>query len=158
VVPAAVRFQVHRTQLPALGRIFDTRQEAFVLFLFRYFEPILEQDDALAYQKSLERWAVPEKFSVLFLATKVHYVLNTGAVVPAPVEDDNFASGGQLFDVALSMELRFLPVGRCGERDDTKDARADALHDAFDDAAFAGSIPSLENDDNAGVRRLNPLL
>src|SRR5215471_11551181 len=104
-----MRFQIHRTKLPALRRIFNTREEALVLFLFRYFEPVLQQDDSLADQKALKRWAVPEKLPVLFLGTKAHHVFNSGAVIPASVEDDDFTSGGQLFNVALRMELRLLP-------------------------------------------------
>jgi hypothetical protein len=30
---------------------------------------------------------------VFLIGTKAHHVLNTGAVVPAPVEDDDFTSG-----------------------------------------------------------------
>ena len=81
-----------------------------------------------------------------------------GAVIPAPVEDDDFTSGGELFNVALSMELRLLPLGRRGEGYHAKDARADTLHDALDHPAFAGSVSSFENDHNAGVGRLDPVL
>ena len=157
-MPTVVRFQVHRTKLPALGRIFNSREEALVLFLFRYFQPVLQKDDALADQKALEAGTVPEKFSVLFRSTEAHHVLNAGAVIPAPVEDDDFTSGGQLFNVALSMELRFLPLARRGEGDHAKDARADTLHDALNHAAFAGSVSSFEKDHNAGVGRLDPVL
>jgi len=129
-----------------------------VLFFFRYFQPVLQQDDALADQKALEDGTVPQKLPVLFLCTKAHYVLNTSAVIPASVEDNDFTSGGQLFNVALSMELHLLPLGRRGEGDHAKDARADTLHDALDYAAFAGRVSSFENDDNAGVGRLDPVL
>ncbi len=129
-----------------------------MLFVFRYFQPVLQEDDTLANQKRLERWTVPEKLPVLFLSTKAHHVLYASAVIPAPVEDDDFTSGGQLFNVALSMERRLLPLGRRGEGDHAKDARADALHNPFYYAAFAGSISSFENNDNAGVGRLDPLL
>src|SRR5271166_6332030 len=122
-----MRFQVHRTQLPALGRIFNSREEALVLFLFRYFEPVLQKDDALADQETLEDGTVPEKFPVLFLGTKAHYVFNAGAVIPTPVEDHDFTSGGQLFNVTLGRELRLLPLGRRGEGHHAKDARANAL-------------------------------
>ena len=129
-----------------------------MLFLFRYFEPVLQQDDALADQKPLKRWTVPEKLPVLFLGTKAHHVLNSGAVIPAPVEDDDFTSSGESFNVALSMELRLLPLGRRGEGHHAKDARADTLHDALDHAAFAGSVSSFENDHDAGVGGLDPVL
>src|SRR5271166_4882666 len=153
-----MRFQVHRTQLPALGMIFNSREEALVLFLFGYFEPVLQKDDALADQEALEDGTVPEKFPVLFLGTKAHHILNTGAVIPAPVEDDDFTSGGQLFNVALGRELRLLPLGRRGEGYHAKDARADTLQDALDHPAFAGGVSSFENDHNAGVGCLDPVL
>ena len=95
---------------------------------------------------------------VLFSSTEAHHVLNTGAVIPAPVEDDDFTSGRQLFNVALSMELRLLPFGRRGEGDHAKDARADTLYDALDHAALAGSVSSFEDDNNPGVGRLDPVL
>src|SRR5438045_3938065 len=131
-----MRFQVHRTKFPALGMILNTREEALVLFLFRYFKPVLQQNDALADQKALEDGTVPEKFPVLFLRTKAHHELNTGAVIPAPVKDDDFTSGRKSFNVALGRELRLLPLGRRGEGYYAKDARADTLHDAFDHPAF----------------------
>jgi hypothetical protein len=56
------------------------------------------------------------------------------------------------------MELRFLSLGRRRECYHAKDARADPLNDALDHAAFAGSISSFENDHNASVRRLDPVL
>ena len=129
-----------------------------MLFLFRYFQPVLQQDDALADQKSLKRWTVPEKLPVLFFGTKTHHVLNTGAVVPAPVEDGDFTSGGEFFNVALRMELCLLPLGWRREGGHAEDSRADALHDALDEAAFSGSVSSFENDHNAGVGRLDPVL
>src|SRR5215468_6376829 len=111
-----------------------------MLFFFRYFEPVLQQDDALADQKTLEGWTVPKKLLVLFLGTKAHYVFNSGTVIPAPIEDDDFTSRWQLFNVALRMELGLLPFGRRGEGYHAKDARTHALHDALDHSAFAGSI------------------
>ena len=158
VVPTTMRFQVHRTKLPALGRIFYPREEALVLFLFRYFEPVLQKDDALADQKALEAGTVPEKLPVLFIGTKPITYSTARAVIPAPVEDDDFTSGGQLFNVALGMELRLLPLGWRGEGDHAKDARADTLHDALDHPAFTGSVSSFENDYNAGVGRFDPVL
>src|SRR5579864_4133462 len=138
--------------------ISNTCEKALVLFLFRDFEPVLQQDDALADQKSFECWTVPEKLPVLFLRTKAHHVLNRGAVVPTPVEDDDFPSGGELFNVALSMELRLLPLRWRGEGHYAKNARAHTLHDALDHPPFAGSVSSFENDHNASIRLLNPVL
>src|SRR5581483_6171935 len=118
----------------------------------------LQQDDALADQKRLEGGTIPEKLPVLIFGTKSHHVLNPGAVIPTPVEDDDFTPGGQLLNVALGMELRFLPIVRRGEGDDAKNARADTLHDALDHATFPGSVSSFKKDDNPGIRRLDPVL
>ncbi len=140
VIPAAVRLQVHWAQLPALGWILNSREEALVLFLFRYFEPVFQKDDALADQKALEDGTVPDKLPVLFVGTKSHYALNTGPVIPAPVEDDDFTSGGQSFNVALGMQLRLLSLGGRGQSHQTKHTGTDALDDAFDDSAFPGGV------------------
>src|ERR1700756_2145683 len=39
-----------------------------------------------------------------------------------------------------------------------EDRRANALHDALDHPAFAGCVSSFENDHDAGVGRLDPVL
>jgi len=95
---------------------------------------------------------------VLFLIAKAHHVLNSAAVIPALVEDDDFTSSGELFNVALSMELRLLPLSRCGEGHHAEDTRADTLHDALDHPTFAGSVSSFKNDHNTSVGRLDPVL
>src|ERR1700757_1713091 len=41
VVPAAVRLEIHGTQLPAFGGILDARQKALMLLLFRDVKPVL---------------------------------------------------------------------------------------------------------------------
>src|SRR5208337_1007218 len=51
-------------------------QHALVLFLFRYFEPILQQDDALADQKALEDGTVPEKLPVQVMRQKAQQAGN----------------------------------------------------------------------------------
>jgi hypothetical protein len=57
---------------------------------------------------------------------------------------------GACLELVSRDALRF---GQCPE-----DARADALHDSLDDGAFARSVPSFENDRNAGFGRLEPVL
>ena len=157
-MPTAVRFQVHRTKLPALGRIFNSREEPLVLFLFRYFEPVLQKDDALADQKALKD-GQSLRNSLCSSSIQKPITYSTPArLYQLLSEDDDFTSGGQLLNVALGRELRLLPLGWCGEGDHAKDARADALQDALDHPAFAGSVPSFENDYNAGVGRLDPVL
>ena len=111
-----------------------------------------------ATKKSLEGRTIPEKLPVLFFGAEAHHVFNSGPVIPTPVEDDDFAARGKSFNVALRVDLRPLPFRGRWERYDAKDTRADALHDPFDDATFAGSIPSFKKDDYARVGRLYPLL
>src|SRR5215469_4039855 len=92
------------------------------------------------------------------MGAKAHYALNPGAVVPAPIEDDDFAAGGHFFDVTLSMKLGLLSVGRRRQSNQTKHTRADALQNALNDSAFAGGVAPFEDDDDAGMSRLYPLL
>jgi hypothetical protein len=61
----------------------------------------------LADEKSLEDGTVPQKLPVLFLCTKAHYVLDTRAVIPTSVEDNDFTSRGKLFNVALKRGAAF---------------------------------------------------
>ena len=85
-----------------------------------------------------------------------HDPLDARAVVPAAVEDQDLAGGGQLLDVALHVDLRLLPVGRRRQRDDAEDPRADPLGQALDHAALAGGVAALEDDDDARAARLHP--
>jgi hypothetical protein len=95
---------------------------------------------------------------VLALVDEIHDALNAGPVVPAAVEDDDLARGGELLDVALGEQLRLLALRRRGERDDAKDARADPLGDCLDRSALALGVTSLKDDDDARAVVLNPVL
>ena len=55
-------------------------------------------------------------------------------------------AGGKMPHVALHIHLRLFALGRRGQRDDAKDARADPLGDRLDDAALAGAVAALEDD------------
>ena len=95
---------------------------------------------------------------VLLVAAEAHHVLDAGAVVPAPVEDDDLAGGGKVLHVALQVHLALLAVGRRRQRHDAEHARADALGDRLDRAALAGGVAPLEDDDDAQALGLHPLL
>ena len=60
--------------------------------------------------------------------------------------------------VALEIPLRLLTLGGRGQRHDAADARAQALRDALDDAALAGRVSSLEDDDDFKALLPYPLL
>ena len=55
-------------------------------------------------------------------------------------------AGRQMPHVALDVHLRFLALGRRGQRDDAKHARTDALGDRLDHPALAGAVAALEHD------------
>ena len=97
----------------------------------------------------LDDGAELEEALVLLVGAEAHDVLDAGAVVPAPVEDDDFARGGEMLHVPLQVHLRLLAVRWGRQRHDPEDARADALGDRLDRAALAGAVAPLEHDDDA---------
>ena len=52
---------------------------------------------------------------VFFVCTKSHYPLHTRPIVPTAVENDDFTRRRQLFEIALKVNLRALPLGRSWE-------------------------------------------
>jgi hypothetical protein len=129
-----------------------------VLHLLRDIEPVLQQDDAILDQHILESRAALEKLFVFSVGAEAHDAFDSGAVVPAAIEDDNLAARGQLLDVTLRVDLGFLPVGWRGESDQTEDAWTDALQDPLDDSAFAGGVAAFKEDYNARFGLLHPFL
>jgi len=85
-------------------------------------------------------------------------VLDTGAVVPAPVEDDDFAGGREVLQVALHVDLSLLAVRRCRQGHDPEHARAETLGDGPNRSPLAGPVPPLEDDDDAQAFFLDPAL
>ena len=83
---------------------------------------------------------------------------DAGPIVPAAVEDHDFARGRKMRHVALQIKLRLLAVGRRGQRHHPEHARADPLGDRLDHAALAGGVASLEHDDHAQALVLDPFL
>ncbi|GAA3124823.1 hypothetical protein GCM10020254_85120 [Streptomyces goshikiensis] len=89
---------------------------------------------------------------------EAHDVLDTGAVVPAAVEQDDLAGGGQVLDVALEVPLGALPFRRCGQGGDACDTWVEVLRDALDRAALARGVAALEDDHEPGALHAHPLL
>src|SRR5262249_13607211 len=96
--------------------------------------------------------------AVLFFGAEAHDMFDAGPVVPAAVEDHDFASGGEMCDVALQIQLAFLSVGRCRQRHHAEHAWADPLGDSFDRTSLAGGVTSFENDNNSQAFVPDPLL
>ena len=99
-------------------------------------------------EHALELGDVAEELLDLALGGEAHHPLDAGAVVPRAVEEHDLAAGGQVGDVALEVPLGLLALGRGGERDGADDAGVEALGDALDDAALAGAVAALEDDDD----------
>ena len=98
------------------------------------------------------------KRSVLRLGAEAHHIFDAGPIVPAAVEDHDFARGREMGDVALQVELRLLAIGGSGEGDDAKNARTDLFSECFYGPALAGGVASLEHDDDAQALLLDPIL
>ena len=95
---------------------------------------------------------------MLFLRAEPHHVLDAGAVVPAPIEDDDLASGREMLQVALQVHLGLLPVGGGRQGDDPEHARTETLGDRANRAPFSCPVTSLEHDDDAQALLLDPPL
>jgi len=134
-----VRCQIHGTELPTFRRIFNAGEEALGLLFFGNIKPVFQQDNAAVYDEVFKRGTILEEVLVLLFGTESHDVLNTGAVVPATVEDDDFAAGRKVPQVALPVELRLLAFGGRRQGDQPEDARAHLLQNALDDSALAAA-------------------
>jgi hypothetical protein len=121
-------------------------------------EPVLAQQDPVLHQHPLEDRALAEEELVLLLGAEAHDVLDTGAVVPAAVEQHDLPGRGQMLDVPLEVPLGALALGRLGQRHDPRDARVEVLRDPFDRAALARRVPALEDHHEPGALGPHPLL
>ena len=95
---------------------------------------------------------------MLLLRAEAHDVLDAGTVIPAPVEDHDFACRWEVLDVSLEEDLGLFAVGRRRQCDHFEDARAQPLGQRADRASFAGAVAALEHDDDAQALLLDPVL
>src|SRR5262249_39753474 len=111
-----------------------------------------------AYQHLLEERTGSQELLVLLVGAEAHDAFDPGAVVPAAIEEDHFTPGWQMRNIALEIPLPTLLLGGRAERDYAADARVEARGDALNDAALAGRIPALEDDDDLEALQAHPLL
>ena len=95
---------------------------------------------------------------MLPLGAEAHHVLDTGAVVPAAIEDHDLPPRRKMGDIALAVDLRLLPVRRRRQGDDPEHARTHPLRDGLDGAALAGRVAAFQDDDDAPTSGLHPIL
>jgi hypothetical protein len=152
------RLEVHRAELPALGRVLHPILEAPLLLLVVDGEPVFDHDDAGAHEHLLELGARSEKLLVLLGRAEPHDALDAGAIVPAAIEEDDLPRRRQLRHVALEVPLPLLALGGGAEGDDPTDPGVQALGDALDDAALPGRVAPLEDHHDLEASRPDPLL
>src|SRR6476660_3249998 len=95
---------------------------------------------------------------MLCLRAEAQHVLDARPVIPAAVEDDNFARGRGMPKVALHVALCLLSVGRRWYCDYAEHSVADAIRDRLNHAALAGGVASFEDHNHPFTMFLNPLL
>src|SRR5262249_32038990 len=103
--PTAARFEVHRAELPLLERIVDAHQKTQFLLLIRDREPVFDQHDPGPHQHPLELGRAAKELLALRLGAEPHHPFDAGAVVPAAVEQDDFAARRQMRYIALKIPL-----------------------------------------------------
>lgn len=152
------RERVHRGQLPPLCLVIDATPESLLLLLVRDRKPVFDQQNSGAEEHALEVGRRAEKLVDLFLRRPAHDTLDSGAIVPAPVKDDDLPGGGEVLEVALPVELGFLGLGGLLERDDAQTSLVEWVCDFLDDAALAGSVAPFEDDEHFQALVLDPEL
>src|SRR6266481_7687230 len=101
IVPASIRFNIHRAQLPLPQRILHPRLKAALLFVHPDLEPKLDQDNAPFDDVFLHLRTERKKALVFGWRTEAHHIFDAGAVVPAAVEDDDLAGSREMLYVTL---------------------------------------------------------
>ncbi len=121
-------------------------------------EPVLDELDTRLDHRLLDAGDLVEESLGLLRRAEPHHGLDTGAVVPAAIEDHDLAGGREVLDVALDVHLRLLALGRSRKRDHAERARTHPLGDALDGAALAGGVTAFEDDADLGAGGSDPLL
>jgi hypothetical protein len=121
-------------------------------------EPVLQQPDARAHQHALELRHRAEELLHVVVVAEAHHALDTGAVVPAAVEQHHLAGRRQVLHIALEVPLRAFAVVGCRQGHGAAHARVQPLRDALDHTALARRVAPFEQDQHllAAVRPPSP--
>src|SRR5215471_7476656 len=93
---------------------------------------------------------------MLTFVDKPHYIFDACPVVPTSVEDDDFACGGKVRNVALDIHLALFTIARRRQGDNAENARTDSFCDGFDCSAFAGRVTAFKYDNDSRPFSLDP--
>ena len=117
------------------------------------------QDDSRIDHRLLDqRHDLQELGAPASSSAEPHHALDARAVVPAAVEDHDFARRRQVLHVALDVHLALLALGRRRQRNDAEHARTDPFGDRLDRAALAGGVAAFEHDADLEPLVDDPLL
>src|SRR5262245_26573355 len=105
IVPAAMRFQIHRAKLPNLARIVDAFGEPARLLLPAYFEPIFNERESSIDNVSLPGRRLFKESIIFLVRAKSHHSLHASTIIPASVENHYFARGWKMLEIALKIDL-----------------------------------------------------
>ena len=149
VRPARAVAEVLVGELPALHRIGEPRTEALELFVGGDVEEDLDQPHARVDQHPLELVDLAIGAPPFRLAGEALDALDQHPAVPRAVEGDDLAVLRQAAPEALQIVLGALVLVGRGDRTDPEAARIERPAEAAHDAALAGGVPALEDDDRA---------
>src|SRR5258708_31636827 len=112
------------TKLTLWGGVLDARFESALLLFLSNFHPVLDENDPGVDHIFLRNRAKFEEFFVLFRGAKTHDIFHARAVVPAPVENDDFSGRREMRHISLDVHLRFFAIRWGRQRDQTEDSWA----------------------------------
>jgi Ca2+:H+ antiporter len=148
-VPELVRLQVRRAELPLAKRIIDASEESSFLLILADLKPNLDQNYSCIDNVFFDFRAQLQKASIVFVRHISHHVFNAGAVVPASIEGDDFAGGGEMGYITLKEQLGLFAIGRHGKCDGPEHTRADAFGYRPNGPAFASSVAAFKSDNDS---------
>ncbi len=151
-------FDVDRREFETFGGIFGAFPEAFLLFNLIDAEPVFDQDNAVSGNQAFESRTVNQELRGLIGRTEAHNGFDTSAVVPAAIEQDEFAGAGKVFGVALEIPLAAFAITRFWQRDRAHVAVVERTFDGFDHAALTGRIAAFKDNDDALAGGDDPML
>src|SRR5579871_1164492 len=128
------------------------------LFFIADRKPVLHEDDSGADQHALEFRAAVQELAVLAVTAESHDMLDACPVVPAAIEQHDFAAGGKVRDVALEIPLGLFALGRSAQRHHAANAWIEALGDSLDGPALARRISAFEQHDHSQPLEPHPFL
>ena len=148
--------QVNGTQLPALQRVGQAFCKAFFLLRLVHREPVLEEQHAVVDEHLLEHRRLLQEGVGLGFTAVAHDPFNAGTVVPAAVQQHDFAGRRQMRHITLKVPLRALSVGGLGQRHHAALARVQRFCNGRNDAAFAGRVAPFHYHHQAPAGVLQP--